>query len=388
MTVRNPFRGLQRWAPDLPSKVSDADRRRLAKLLRLDGAARVGVFGWPRTLLPLVQELASGADVVHDEKPGRGPLDVAVYFAQAWSDRDSEMLARRLAHGGTLVMAWERRTMKPAVVAQCLEPVGFAPRGRPAPLPLMPDGWLVQVFAPKGVPKTEAAPKKRAPATRKPPKGAPAKPPAMPPPPASSDDPLGRKLQALLRPASVPSKITALRGATPTSVVGPVTWALPGEAWPEVHGRALEHRLGVRVDELPFVPEAFAGQAFVSVFLGPSGPVVRTHPSLDGLEKQVAPGRRAADARAVRWVGVHDCPDDETAASKLRGKASLADLEATRENEALDHRRGLKLGGWPTAIQSPPPEKGFVLQLDGYGDEGLFYVYRRGTRWTFEASSY
>lgn len=371
--------------PSLP----DAERRRLAKLFRLEGATRVGVFGWPLTALPTIQRVARGAEIFDAETPGRGPLDVAIFFAQRWADRDSKMLERRLGHGGTLVFAWERRDMKPATVVQCLAPFGFAPRGKPAPLSLMNDGWLVQVFEPTGAPKKKAATKKTSPTEKKAPtKAAAPKPPAMPPPPAPSDDPLGKKLQALLKPASVVAKTSALRGAGPTSVLGPVTWAPAGAPWPEERGRPLEHRLGVRVDELPSVPDAFAGLAWVSVFQGPSGPVVHTHATLDGLEKQVAPGARAGSARAVRWAGAHDCPDDLTAASKLRGKPSLADLEATREDEALDHHAGLKLGGWPTAIQGPMPEKGFALQLDGYGDEGLFYIYRKGKRWTFEAASY
>lgn len=206
----------------------------------------------------------------------------------------------------------------------------------------------------------------------------------MPPLPSRSEDPLGRKLQALLRPASVSEKLSALRGTAPTSVVGPVTWS--NERWPHASGRPLPHLLSVRVDELPFVPEPLSKLAYLSVFAGPDGPVVRSHDSLIGLDKQVAPGRRAAEGRAIRWVGVHDCPSDLAAATKLR--VSLSDIEAAREAEALDHdARFIKVGGWPTPVHDVPSESGFVLQLDGLGDGTRTYGYLARGRWRWETAS-
>lgn len=362
--------------------LTETERRDWTRAFRLEGATRVGVFGWPPKGLPLVQALAPHAEIFGDERPGR--VEVAFFFAQHWADHVAPRLKQRLAGGGVLIFVCDPKFMKPGLVLDLFEPLGFVPIGKPAPMPHF-DGWRTQRFELKGAKKAAAkkVPAKKAAAKKVPAKKVPPKqavvPPAMPPLPARSDDPLGRKLQAALRPAIIPAKLSALKGAEPTSVIGPVTWMSDPE-WPQANGRPLLHQLSVRIDELPFVPPALSEHAFVSIFVGPRGPVVRTYDALAELQKRVAPERRAGDARAIRWAGAHDCPCDQAAATMW--KKSVADVEAAREAEALDHLTGVKIGGWPTELQDRLPEQGFVLQMNGWSDDSRWYLYdRRGWQW-------
>ena len=390
-TMATRFRVPSARAPEAAAPaLTDADQRTIRRTLGLRDASRVGFFGRPTWYLPTLEAaLPAGARLFDERTPGRGALDAVVYFAEGWSDKDTKLLARRVADGAQLSFVWRKASMKPAVVAHYLTAAGFTPRGRPRPVPAGRDGWVMQVFDRsrtdrKAAPK-KAAPKKTAPRKAAPKKAAPKK--AAPkkavlaerghPP----EEPLAKRIWKLGRPVSFVASTRQLRSSEPTSAFGPVTWAAPGEAWPSDGDEPFEHLVGVRVDELPVVPKPLEALAYVSVFAAPQGPLVRAYESLDGLTKLRTRGRPGR-GRAIRWGAAFDYPDDYTAYEVLDSKrvpAELSSIEAARMSHVLDHVDGPKVGGWPSTLQHPAKTSGFVMQLGWI--EGICHVHRVRRRW-------
>ena len=187
-----------------------------------------------------------------------------------------------------------------------------------------------------------------------------------------------------------------------------VAVAAPGETWPAQDGAPMHALLQLNVGELPVVPDALAGVALLTLFLGPAElPIdapngehwcLRTYPTLDNLVPLDAP-ERAADSKApsgapstyqpfpVRWSEIEDWPArDDIPHDLLDGWDDVGD------DDAPEVARGLKAGGWPATVQHEVGWGGaddveFVLQVDtdaktgfevGWG--GALYVgHRRGT---------
>jgi Domain of unknown function (DUF1963) len=195
-----------------------------------------------------------------------------------------------------------------------------------------------------------------------------------------------------------------------------VTLARPDEDWPRTDGDPMLALLQVIVRELPAVPEQLRDVAALTLFVGPFAlPVnepngvnwcLRTYPTLDELEPQEAPTpARAGDPKLakgeptayrpfpVRWHEVTDWPSDDSLPPDYRD--AWNDVHE-KGSAAVRTHEGLKVGGWPSTVQSDVQwwegeerldDVEFVLQVDsnektgfevGYG--GVLYVGRgRGT---------
>jgi hypothetical protein len=199
-------------------------------------------------------------------------------------------------------------------------------------------------------------------------------------------------------------------GAPSTSWASRVALAAPGEEWPRTEGQPMLALLQLVVPELPVVPDALRDSSLVTLFVGPfelpvdeangSRWCLRSYPALDELEPLVEPpsareaNPKLAKAEAtsyrafpVRWHEITDWPTLDDVPLDLRD-----DWEAAGAGEAFPNTYGLKVGGWPSTVQSELfwsewgerlDEVDFVLQVAsdektgfvvGYG--GVLYIGR------------
>ena len=117
-------------------------------------------------------------------------------------------------------------------------------------------------------------------------------------------------VQATGRPSSIAltKPLSETDAQISSRLLGPA-FMLPTESWPTRNGKALTCILQVRTDELPVVPEALKGIAFLSLFtdveggfVSSSGWVIRHYASL----QQLAPREpQHQPPKAKRWTPLH-----------------------------------------------------------------------------------
>lgn len=372
---------------------------------RLPPSARVAVLGGPLTPLASVQS-TFGPSVASGYEQEVGKLDLVVY-ALAGASTDLPRIRQQLAPGATLLVLYPSAPTgggswyKPAAVVASVEPFGFRVSGKPQPFPLTPELKCL-VFVLREGARVRAAPA--------PPLSTPRAPVSKPRTSkaraaAGTESPQAEAMRALGKPVALAQRVRE-RVRAPSSTCGPVTWARPDEPWPtDRKGSAMLHHGTVRVDELPFVPEALADVAMLSVFAPPgakgSEVVVRVQRSLEGLIRSTSPsgavGLRAAPNAApqsMRWKAATDWPTPQRTRELLPASARPATTRAVQD--ALDvlgapHHQGLKVAGWPAS----KPKAGYVMALpagsfashDGYVEDLTFLVHRRGARWVVEVET-
>lgn len=206
------------------------------------------------------------------------------------------------------------------------------------------------------------------------------------------------------------------RGATPmSSWFGRVAVGLPGDVWPESDGQPMQALCQINLTELPLRPPGLEELAFLAIFISsdelpsntPNGKgwCLRVYKDLGSLVPLEPVETRSSIKLALLRPTVVDadypCWEDV---------AEICPEEI--ENDYLDRFEnvsGIKLGGWPTLIQSEiywapwnkhPASPRYVFQIDSvaechwqWGDGGVGY-FGRGTtpgledEWAFEWQCY
>ena len=180
---------------------------------------------------------------------------------------------------------------------------------------------------------------------------------------------------------------------------GRVSVGLPGEIWPEWQGKQLQALCQINLRVLPFRPPRLGDVAFLAVFIDPNelpgetpngeGWALRAYDDVDALVPLPQPTNTAIKPLPMRPRLVErDYPCWEDVPIEL--PADIAD----RYHDRFKNTFGLKLGGWPSLIQSElcwapwhkhaaAPE--YVFQIDSieecqwsWGDAGVGY-FGRGT---------
>ena len=186
---------------------------------------------------------------------------------------------------------------------------------------------------------------------------------------------------------------------------GRVNLAAPDEAWPLTDGKPMHALCQVNVKELPFRPTGLDDVEFITVFIGP-----------DDLPDQSANGtnwclRAYPDSKSLVSLSQVDS-GSQIKALPMRPQIVEADypmwedvdidLPEAIADDYYDHfanAGGLKIGGWPTLIQSEicwapwnkhPALPRYVFQIDStekgnwmWGDCGVGY-FGRGTAEGYE----
>ena len=181
---------------------------------------------------------------------------------------------------------------------------------------------------------------------------------------------------------------------------GVVNFAQAGEGWPMTDGKPMHALCQINLSELPFKPPRLEDLAFISVFVGPNdlpgNDANGTHWCLRAYRSSavlvpLAPVDTGSQIRAFPMrprIVEQDfpCHDDVPVELDPDVDDKYYDLFATAD--------GLKLGGWPTLIQSQiywapwnrhPAAPEYVFQVDSsekgnwaWGDAGVGY-FGRGT---------
>jgi len=185
-----------------------------------------------------------------------------------------------------------------------------------------------------------------------------------------------------------------------TSWFGRVNFAAEGEDWPTTNGAPMHALCQINLTEMPFRPPRLDDLEFITVFIGPSqlptdnvngtNWCLRAYPKLDALVP-LAPRETGTHIKAHPMrprVVEEDYPCHEDVS---------VELDDDVEDSYFEHfatADGLKLGGWPTLIQSEiywapfnrhaaAPE--YVFQIDStekgnwwWGHQGVGY-FGRGT---------
>lgn len=206
---------------------------------------------------------------------------------------------------------------------------------------------------------------------------------------------LARKASRMVRSQARPPSDPA------TSWFGRVTLCEPGEEWPQWQGRAMWPLLQIVTRELPFCPDVIDDLALIRVYVAPSfydadtdggeGWVVRASPTLAGLTPVAdKPHDSTIKPFHGRWELIEtDYPKHDDLPPELPDllRESYYDL-------GLENQDGIKVGGWPTNIQSDicwapmnrhPCRPAYAFQIDSdskagwfWGDSGVDY-FGRGT---------
>jgi uncharacterized protein YwqG len=181
---------------------------------------------------------------------------------------------------------------------------------------------------------------------------------------------------------------------------GRVNVSAPGEAWPETDGEPMHALCQINLSEMPFRPPRLDDLEMITVFINsnklpgrdPNGRnwCLRAYRDLSSL---VPLAQQATDSAIKPFpmrprVEAEDFPCWDDVAHEV--PEEIGD----RYFDLFENVPGLKLGGWPTLIQSEiswapwnrhPAEPEYVFQVDstekgnwGWGDGGVGY-FGRGT---------
>jgi hypothetical protein len=203
------------------------------------------------------------------------------------------------------------------------------------------------------------------------------------------------------------------------SWAGRVRVGAPGETWPTTDGEPMLALAQLNLTEAPALPEALAGFAMLTLFIGPRElPVdepngrhweLRAYPALEELVPlEAPPAARERDPKArrgeattyaalpIRWRRVEDFPARDELPPDLLDEYDRWEDEL--DDDMPRPADGLKLGGWPVCVQGEVSWHGhdgvdFVLQVDGndnrigfeVGYGGVFYVGHRASDGTWHA---
>ena len=185
-----------------------------------------------------------------------------------------------------------------------------------------------------------------------------------------------------------------------SSWFGRVAFGLPSESWPQSGGKPMLPLCQLNLTELPFRPPRMDDLDFVAVFLAqdvlpddqPNGEgwCLRAYPDIRALRPLEAPTvferPRAFPMRPQVVDSDYPCWEDVA--------VELSEDVADRYDELFENASGLKLGGWPTLVQSEifwapwnehPAVPEYVFQIDSepkagwaWADGGVGY-FGRGT---------
>lgn len=193
----------------------------------------------------------------------------------------------------------------------------------------------------------------------------------------------------------------AKQPTTLTSCIGGAFFGLAGESWPvTADGEPLIPWLQINCADVKGAYGAFHVFKAICFYFREVPEDYEWTSSFDGAEFVVREYPKDAKLtalkrpksldehpyRRVKWTKQLDYPciskydslfDDST-------YTTLCD----RKNLKFQNRSGIKIGGWPTAVQSPQQYPGHCdLQIDMtenymYGDSGIGYLSRVGERWS------
>ena len=139
---------------------------------------------------------------------------------------------------------------------------------------------------------------------------------------------------------------------------GRVNLAAPGEDWPLTDGKPMHALCQINIDELPFRPASLDDIGFIAVFVGPENLpdnttngtnwCLRAYPEIESLvpllQVHTAGQIKALPMRAQ--IVEEDYPMWEDV------NIELPDAIADEYYDHFENVGGLKIGGWPTLIQS------------------------------------
>ncbi len=203
-----------------------------------------------------------------------------------------------------------------------------------------------------------------------------------------------QQLDSLLRKAAV-AEVGGFRPPDTylTSWFGGPGVGLPGETLPIYNGKDMFPLLQVRIDELPFVTEAFVNTALFVLFMNREdlpfdqphvdGWMIREYASLNGLEP-LALSSEADIVKSfpIRWNLIEgDAPGWEDLSEIVDWPQR--DDDTNTFHEAYKTYGGTKIGGFPSEIQHGAGVKDFVFQIDSepkanwqWGDGGIGYFHK------------
>jgi uncharacterized protein YwqG len=184
-----------------------------------------------------------------------------------------------------------------------------------------------------------------------------------------------------------------------TSWFGRVSFALPGEPWPHAGTRPMHALCQIVLRDLPFVPPRLDDMAMLCVFIADDLPTnqpngenwcLRTYPDLDDVVP--LPARDTGSAIKPLPLRPRVVEEDFPCWEDIPIEVP-PECDANYYDE-FENVSGLKLGGWPTLIQSEifwapwnehPAKPEYVFQIDStekgnwvWGDSGIGY-FGRGT---------
>ena len=185
-----------------------------------------------------------------------------------------------------------------------------------------------------------------------------------------------------------------------TSWFGRVNFAANGEDWPTTDGRPMRALCQINLTEMPFRPPRLDDVDFIAVFVGPdelpnddangTNWCLRAYPSLDSLKPlaHIETGTHIKQFPMRPEIVDEDYPNWEDV------NVELDEDVADNYYDHFNNASGLKLGGWPTLVQSEifwapwnkhPASPQYVFQIDTtekgnwmWGDNGVGY-FGRGT---------
>jgi Domain of unknown function (DUF1963) len=193
-----------------------------------------------------------------------------------------------------------------------------------------------------------------------------------------------------------------------TSWMGTVGLGGPADDWPAADGTPMHGLLQLVVRDLPVRPALLDDVELLTLFVAEELPIdtangvgwcLRTYDSLDGL-RSLEPQSRALKPFPLAFSQVEDWPSRDDVPSTL---LASWDDHAEEDEERYRAREGLKVGGWPSCVQSEVewyegdggaiPDVEFVLQVDSdhkvgfvVADAGVLYIGRRRGTGTWHAT--
>jgi len=192
---------------------------------------------------------------------------------------------------------------------------------------------------------------------------------------------------------------------------GQVNFAAPGEDWPLTNGKPMHALCQINIDDLPFRPDGFEDIKYIAVFIGPDELPIDAPNGTNWCLRSYSTTQRLVPLTQV---------DSSSNINAFPMRAQIVEedypgwedvpIELPEEiaDSYYDHFEnvgGLKLGGWPTLIQSEifwapwnkhPAMPRYMFQIDStekgnwtWGHAGVGY-FGRGTadghqdEWTCE----
>jgi uncharacterized protein YwqG len=181
---------------------------------------------------------------------------------------------------------------------------------------------------------------------------------------------------------------------------GQVKLAARGETWPLSAGKPMHALCQINIEQLPFRPAGLDDIALIGVFIGPddlpncspngSNWCLRAYPTIETL----VPLSQGDSSSPIKALPMRSRVIEEDYPMWEDVSIELPDEIADDYYDHFENVSGLKIGGWPTLIQSEifwapwnkhPAAPRYVFQIDStekgnwsWGDRGVGY-FGRGT---------